>query len=67
MLLHGFAPASNLHPGYTLPSVRSSLRWVMRLRALVVALPLVGQEVFSLPSPECRSTYEKLGPLNVRP
>ena len=43
MLVHGFAPASNLHLGYTVPSVRSSLRRVVRLRALVVALPIMGR------------------------
>jgi hypothetical protein len=35
MLVHGFAPASNLHLGYTLPSVRSSLRGVVRSRPIV--------------------------------
>jgi hypothetical protein len=31
MLVHGLAPAPDLHLGYTLPSVRSSLRRVVRL------------------------------------
>jgi tryptophanyl-tRNA synthetase len=29
MLVHGFEPTSNLHLGYTLPSIRSSLRRVV--------------------------------------
>jgi hypothetical protein len=33
MLVHGFAPASNLHLGYTLPSVRSCLCGVVRLNS----------------------------------
>jgi hypothetical protein len=33
MLVHGVAPASNLHLGYTLPSVRSCLRGVVRLNS----------------------------------
>jgi hypothetical protein len=31
MLVHGFAPAGNLHFRFTMPSVRSSLCWVVRL------------------------------------
>jgi hypothetical protein len=33
MLVHGFAPASNLYLGYTVPSVRPCLRWVVRLNS----------------------------------
>jgi hypothetical protein len=31
MLVHEFAPAPDLHLGYTVPSVRSCLRGVVRL------------------------------------
>jgi hypothetical protein len=31
MLVHGFAPAPNLHFGFTMPIVWSSLRWILRL------------------------------------
>src|SRR5438874_330421 len=37
MLVHGFAPASNLHLGYTLPSIRSCLRGVVRLNSCPTA------------------------------
>jgi len=37
MLVHGFAPASNLHLGYTLPSIRSCLRGVVRLNSCPAA------------------------------
>jgi hypothetical protein len=34
VFVHGFAPTSNLHLGYTLPSLSSCLRRIVRLRAL---------------------------------
>ena len=37
MLVHGFAAAPNLHLGYTLPSVRSCLRGVVRLNSSAYA------------------------------
>jgi hypothetical protein len=37
MLVHGFAPAPNLHLGYTLPSIRSCLRGVVRLNSCPAA------------------------------
>jgi hypothetical protein len=33
MLVHGVASASNLHVGYTVPSIRSCLRGVVRLNS----------------------------------
>jgi hypothetical protein len=36
MLVHGFAPAPDLHFGYTVPSIRSSLRRVVRLNYYTV-------------------------------
>src|SRR6516165_7091271 len=60
MLVHGFARASNLHPGYTLPSIRSCLRGVVRLRALVVALPRGGRWKSLLHHPSFTSVWSPL-------
>ncbi len=40
MLVHGFAPASNLHVGYAVPSLRSCLCGVVRLNSR----PAAGQK-----------------------